>query len=138
MNSLNTPVAPSLFTALVVDDDTFSQAVAQRALHKLGIDACEMACDGAEGLRMLARNQPAPDLIICDIYMPNKDGIEFLDALAKLQYEGLVVLTSGGQQLMLEVAERLASFGGLNVTGKITKPLDHQQLAMALGLSPVA
>ncbi len=135
MHVSNTPVALAFSTALVVDDDPFSQAVAQRGLGKLGIEACEVASDGAQGLRVLAGMQPPPDLIICDIFMPNKDGIEFLDALAKLRYQGLVVLTSGGQALMLEIAERLAVFGGLKVVGKLVKPLDHRLLAQALGLS---
>jgi CheY-like chemotaxis protein len=138
MKSAPDLLANPLKTALVVDDDPFSLAIAQRALKKLGFAECVVAEDGAEGLRFLAQMACAPDLILCDIFMPNKDGIEFLDALAKLRYQGQVVLVSGGRTAMLEMAGLLARTGGLNVTAKITKPLDQEQLAQALGLSPVA
>jgi CheY-like chemotaxis protein len=131
-------LANPLKTALVVDDDAFSVAIAQRVLNKLGFAECVVAEDGADGLRFFAQMARAPDLILCDIFMPNIDGIEFLDALAKLHYKGQVVLISGGRAAMLEMAGLLAHTGGLNVTAKISKPLDQEQLAQALGLSPVA
>jgi YesN/AraC family two-component response regulator len=67
--------------------------------------------------------------------MPNKDGFEFLTELAKRRYAGKVVLISGGDSFMLDVAEQLATADGLQVSAKITKPLDQHQLAEALGLS---
>jgi CheY-like chemotaxis protein len=125
-------------SALVVDDDPFSVAIAQRVLRKLGFDECAVAHDGVEGLHVLSQMERAPDLILCDIFMPNKDGIEFLEALAKQRYQGQVVVVSGGQRLMLDIAERLSINGGLNVAAKMTKPLDFQQLSLALGIAPSA
>ena len=134
MESVPDLLANPLKTALVVDDDPFSLAIAQRALNKLGFAECVVAEDGDEGLRILAQMAPAPDLILCDIFMPNKDGIEFLDALAQSKFQGQVVLVSGGDPTMLEVAEKLGTHGGLNVTATLIKPLDREQLAHALGI----
>lgn len=138
MQSVKSLSVKPLSSALVVDDDAFSVAIAQRALRQLGCVECAVAHDGVEGLHVLSRMERAPDLILCDIFMPQKDGIEFLDELAKLRYPGLVVLVSGGQLLMLDIAERLSINGGLNVAAKMTKPLDVEQLSMALGLTPSA
>ena len=124
----------SLITALIVDDDAFSQALAQRILSNLGFAECVVAQDGEEGLHILSHMAQAPDLILCDIFMPNKDGIEFLDALAQSKFQGQVVLVSGGDPTMLEVAEKLGTHGGLNVTATLIKPLDREQLAHALGI----
>ena len=132
-------IAPNLLTnrlttALVVDDDAFSRAIAQRVLNSLGVTGCAVAQDGEEGLHILSHMAQAPDLILCDIFMPNKDGIEFLDALAQSKFQGQVVLVSGGDPTMLEVAEKLGTHGGLNVTATLIKPLDREQLAHALGI----
>jgi len=133
MNAVNTPTPNAQRTALVVEDDAFSQAIAQRALRNLGFAECYVASDGQEGLRVLAGMARSPDLILCDIYMPNKDGIEFLAEVAKRRYPGKVVLVSGGDGAMLAIAQQLATYGGLNVVAKITKPLDSDQLADAIG-----
>jgi CheY-like chemotaxis protein len=135
MNAAKSPITKAHSTAMVVDDDAFSLAVAQRALRNLGFTECCLATDGQEGLRILAGLDRAPDLILCDIFMPNKDGFEFLTELAKRRYAGKVVLISGGDSFMLDVAEQLATADGLQVSAKITKPLDQHQLAEALGLS---
>lgn len=135
MNAAPTPTANAYATALVVDDDAFSRAIAERGLRKLGFTACHVAADGQEGLRILEKLECAPDLILCDIFMPNKDGIELLAELAKRRYPGKVVLISGGQGLMLGVAHQLATSGGLHVAAKLAKPLDLDLLADALGLS---
>ncbi len=120
---------------MVVDDDAFSRAIAERGLGKLGFTECHVAADGQQGVRILARLERAPDLILCDIFMPNKDGIEFLDELATRRYPGQVVLITGGDGLMLDVAHQLATACGLQVVAKLTKPLDLDLLANALGLS---
>jgi CheY-like chemotaxis protein len=138
MKSMPTLLANPLTTALVVDDDTFSRAIALKVLASLGFTECAVAQDGVEGLRSLSHMACEPQLILCDIFMPNKDGIEFLDALAKRGFLGQVVLVSGGDPVMLEVAEKLASYGGLNVTATIAKPLDRDQLAQAIGVALVA
>jgi CheY-like chemotaxis protein len=138
MKSVTNPLVNPLTVALVVDDDAFSRAIAQRVLHSLGFTDCAVAQDGVEGLRILSQMARMPELILCDIFMPNKDGIEFLDALARRGFQGQVVLISGGDPVMLDVAERLASYGGLNVSATITKPLDLEQLASALGISLAA
>ena len=124
----------SLITALIVDDDAFSQALAQRILSNLGFAECVVAQDGEDGLRCLSHMADLPTVILCDIFMPNKDGIEFLDELGKRGFPGQVVLVSGGDPVMLEVAEKLGSYGGLHVVATLTKPLDREQLAQALGI----
>ena len=131
---MNAIKVTSLSTALVVDDDAFSQTVAKRLLMKIGFKQCDAAPDGVEGMRLLAKMAHPPDLIICDIYMPNKDGIEIVQALEKLPYQGMLILMSGGDPLMMKLAGKLGEVAGLNVVAQISKPLTEEQLIKALGL----
>jgi CheY-like chemotaxis protein len=135
MPSLNALPVKSLKTALIVDDDAFSQALAHRVLSSLGFTECAVAQDGEEGLRCLSQMADLPTVILCDIFMPNKDGIEFLVALGKRGFPGQVVLVSGGDPVMLDLAETLGNHGGLHVVATLSKPLDRQQLAQVLGIT---
>ena len=83
-------------TVLVVDDDEYSLYLAVHTLGKLGLYQVQTASDGENGLRTLEVMAQPPDILICDIFMPDKDGIEFVTELATRGYRGGVILNSGG------------------------------------------
>ena len=58
---------------LIVDDNMMNIAIAQDVLHAENFEV-ETAADGFEALRKVASFQP--DLILMDIQMPGKDGLE--------------------------------------------------------------
>jgi CheY-like chemotaxis protein len=68
--------------------------------------------------------------------MPNMDGLEFLDQLAQMQFKGGVIVVSGLNIEMLDMARQIAVGSGLQVLGAFTKPVSQSQLWAALGLSP--
>ena len=125
-------IQTTLSTALVVDDDVFIQAIARRLLLNLGFTQCEAALDGVEGLRLFAEMARPPDLIICDVFMPEKDGIEFVKALEKLHFQGQLILMSGVDGLVMTIAENLAVAAGIHVAAKIIKPLTQEKLMQAV------
>ncbi len=65
-------VSTSKGTVLVVDDDPFVRHAIVQALRSKGYQLLS-AADGCEALNQLAAH---PDVIICDVAMPNMDGIE--------------------------------------------------------------
>jgi len=129
---MTTEIQKAQPTLLLVDDDDFSLDLAQITLGKLGFTQVQTAHDGWEGLRVLDDMPQPPDFLICDIFMPNQDGIEFLAELAKRNYRGGIVLVSGGDSQMLSIACRIASVSGLNVLGALTKPLQQDELEQVL------
>lgn len=122
-------------SVLVVDDDVFSLHAISIALELCGVTDIHTADGGRAGLQWLERLQPPPDILICDVFMPNMDGIEFLSALEKRRYPGGIILVSGGQFDMLEMAQQLGLAGGLKVLGTITKPIFKVPLGKLLGLA---
>jgi CheY-like chemotaxis protein len=118
----------ALPTVLVVDDDEFSRDAMRRALVALGLAPLQVADGGRAGLLALDRLAPAPDFIICDIFMPDMDGIEFVVELGRRHYQGGLILVTGVNTDMLEVAQDIARLRGLNLLAGLVKPLQSDAL----------
>lgn len=63
---------------LVVDDSEEDRRILQAILEKEPVELC-FAADGCEALDVLG--QFTPDVILLDLFMPNMDGMRFMDAL---------------------------------------------------------
>jgi CheY-like chemotaxis protein len=117
-------------TILVIDDQPAVRACLRRSLESAGHRVRE-AADGAAGLE--AVRSESPDLILCDLYMPGVDGLDFLCRLRDERRAERVVAMSGrgweGSLDMLRFAEYLGAVGTL------AKPFTPAQaLAAVAGL----
>lgn len=116
---------------LVVDDDPILRAFAVDMLVRAGHD-CAEAADGEIAVEWLERN--TADLVVTDMFMPNKDGLEILREIrARWPKTKVIGVSAGWAEIkaddILRVAHRL---GADAVTGK---PLDE---AKFLGLVAAA
>ncbi len=127
--------APSLppLRVLLLDDDTFMLALLADMLDDLGYEDVTGASSARKALAVL--EQQAPDLLICDLGMPDMDGIEFLRLLAESGYDGTVVLLSGMDAGVLKAAERLAMAQGLTILGACKKPVASAELGDLVNLA---
>jgi CheY-like chemotaxis protein len=108
-------------TVLVVDDDAHIRALARSVLEKHGYFVSE-AHNGAAALYLL-EDGPV-ELILSDVFMPDMDGIEFLQALKRLRGCPPVVSMSGGFAGM----DLLPSTRLLGVTATLSKPFQVDDL----------
>ncbi|GAB4516214.1 MAG: response regulator [Anaerolineae bacterium] len=100
-------------TILVVDDYTVTQRVLGHILRQGGYNPL-MALNGREALDILQEN--AVDLVICDIAMPEMDGLELLLHLRndeRFVNLPVVMLTASGQDVDRVVAEESGANGFL-------------------------
>jgi CheY-like chemotaxis protein len=98
---------PSHVKVLAVDDDEAVLALLLNVLQDAGYEV-STAQDGAEALRM-AQSQPL-DLILTDLVMPNRDGIEVIQTIRKQQPNLRIIAISGAfGGNMLRVAELLGA-----------------------------
>lgn len=134
MPTTNKPM--SMHSALVIDDDVFSQTIFRKNLEEMGITDMVMAGNGREAVRALDAMPSQPDFLICDIFMPDMDGIEFIGELAQRNYQGGLILVTGVNRGMLEVATDIATLKGLRLLGTFHKPVRVQDLREVLGLAP--
>ncbi|MFZ4520412.1 MAG: response regulator [Bacteroidales bacterium] len=70
-------------TILVIDDEPTIRMILDRFLVSKNYEVVAKS-DGNEALEWLEGN--LPDLVICDIQMPNKDGYEFLEMFRQRGY----------------------------------------------------
>ena len=119
---------------LVVDDFSTMRRIVRNLLKELGYTNVDEAEDGAIALQKLQGG--GFEFVVTDWNMPNMDGLEFLDQLAQMQFKGGVIVVSGLNIEMLDMARQIAVGSGLQVLGAFTKPVAQSQLWAALGLAP--
>ncbi len=119
---------PKGLRTLLIDDEPFMQDLLQASLRHVGIDTITLAGDGAEALSLVERGEQEFDLVVCDLYMPRMDGIEFLRYLPQCGFRGGIVLLSGKDQKVLRSAVQVARERHLNVLGSLPKPVSADDL----------
>ena len=77
---------------LVIDDDIDLRVIMQEALQAEGYEV-SVAADGAQGIA-LQQKQPA-SLLITDIFMPNKEGIETIRDFRK-EFPNVPIIAMSG------------------------------------------
>lgn len=112
---------------LVIDDEENFRFMLRRKLEKEGYDVLE-AADGEGGKRVFLAEHP--DLIITDLVMPEKEGIEFIMELKKEAPRFPVIAISGGGRGDPHVYLGLAKDLGARHT--FEKPLDWEPFREAV------
>jgi DNA-binding NtrC family response regulator len=122
---------------LVIDDDAQVRTLLRRALESAGFEVFE-AEDGGQGVR--AFTSVHPDLVITDIWMPDREGLECIQELRRLAPAVKIFAMSGGSpHSPLDVLEMARRFGARRT---FWKPFDVEKVVTAvreeLGLPPTA
>ena len=115
---------PQQANLLIVDDDANTLASLARAFRLAGHEA--VVCDNAAKALELVKQQQF-DLIFCDVVMPGKDGLSFLENLRGLKNETPVVMMSG--QAHIEMAVRATRLGA---TDFLEKPISTDRLLLTV------
>lgn len=119
---------------LLLDDDPFMLAMLGDILEEVDGDIdVRSERDARAALQALGKHRP--ELLICDLSMPEMDGIEFLRLTAESDFRGGVVLLSGMDQRILQAAEMLAMAQGLTILGACRKPLAAGELGDLVALA---
>ena len=117
---------------MIVDDEPSILDLTSMHLEKLGycnITSCQSAQSALEKFR---EDTGFYDIIICDLNMPEMSGVEFLKHLSKEGYYGSIILLSGEDERILEIAKEIAKARNLNVLGYISKPFKRESLELLL------
>lgn len=93
--------------------------------NALGFTICQTALDGQDALdKILSLN---PDLVLIDIRMPKRNGVEVVQAAVEHGYTGKFIILSGVTDFKL--AQTAMRYG---VDFYLTKPLDEEELEQAV------
>ncbi|MBP8185151.1 MAG: SpoIIE family protein phosphatase [Pseudomonas sp.] len=103
-------------TLLIIDDDNVVRASLAAYLEDSGFNVLQ-ASNGLQGLEVFEREQP--DLLICDLRMPQVDGLELLRRLTTLGIQTPIIVVSGAG-VMSDAVEALR----LGAADYLIKPLE--------------
>ena len=108
---------------LVIDDDPLVRRTIERILRKSGYQV-HLAADGLEGLRTFRTLQP--DLVITDIIMPVKEGLDTIRLLRTWSPDAKIIAISGGARVAN--TDPLAEAAVLGASVVIAKPFEPGEL----------
>jgi len=112
---------------LIIDDDAKIRTMIRRFLEKEGYEVAE-AANGRIALEM-QRENPA-DLIITDIFMPEKEGTEFImDMGDEFPTAKVIAMSGGGNVADVDFLQLAQNLGALKT---FQKPFDHKELVAAV------
>jgi CheY-like chemotaxis protein len=113
---------------LIVDDDELFRTMLVEMVQREGYQV-STAMDGNAALAAIERSRP--DLVITDILMPEKDGIELIMELAQHEARIPIIAVSGGRRsISLEFNLESAKLMGVRAT--LPKPFTREQLREAI------
>jgi DNA-binding response OmpR family regulator len=121
---------------LLIEDDPTIRAVLRMSLTGIGHTVIE-ARNGKEGMGLF--RQAGADLVITDIIMPDKDGLEVLKELRKTPVSPVKIIAISGGGVTQEAADSLRMAKLLGAAKTLTKPFSNEVLIAAINeLLPVA
>jgi DNA-binding NtrC family response regulator len=112
---------------LIIDDDASMRGSLAQTLERLGHQVSS-AADGKAGVARAVESPP--DLVITDLIMPEKEGLETIMELREHHPKVKIIAMSGGGRLSNEDYLHLAKRFGATVT--LAKPFTREELKAVL------
>ncbi|MAF48627.1 MAG: response regulator [Rhodospirillales bacterium] len=116
---------------LLIDDEAFMRSLVERALNEIGVEIVTSAENGRQGLEKLKGSRRPVDLVICDLEMPEMDGLGFVKAMRSddqisVSKIPVLILTGHAEEETVYDAVKL----GIN--GYLVKPISKNSLEKRL------
>jgi len=109
-------------TILVIDDSDPERGLIRKLLEAEGYSVIE-AASGGEGLALFREKKP--DLVLCDLMLPDRSGFETLHAIRAVNLSARMVAVSG---TLSGVGDHEVMVKRLNLAGVVEKPFRPGQL----------
>ena len=112
---------------LIIDDEPHILLMLKKMLEKAGYEI-DLASNGNEGLKLFG-DSPS-DLVITDIIMPEKEGLETIREMKRMRPELKIIAMSGGGKISAENYLGTAKiFGAAKV---LEKPFTKEEMVSAV------
>jgi YesN/AraC family two-component response regulator len=113
---------------LIVDDEEMFRKMLRQMLEMAGYEVTE-AAEGGQAISLF-RDKPA-DLVITDIFMPEKEGIATIQEM-KRDFPGLKIIAVSGGGSKLCGFEYLQFAESVGADRTLSKPFDRQEILDAI------
>ncbi len=113
---------------LIIDDEPATRGAMRALLEQAGFVVAE-ASGGEEGLRAFA--QDGADVVLCDLFMPDMDGLQAIQEF-RCRFPGVKVVAVSGGGLAGRV-DMLAAARFMGADGVLHKPFDMAAAVTEIG-----
>jgi CheY-like chemotaxis protein len=114
---------------IVLDDNPGWGSLVSEVAEKVGYSASYATTHGEY---IGTADCAPPDVLVLDLFMPEKDGIEMIADMAQWKESPLIILISGNSSVLLTSAVRLGRSKGLEIVGSLVKPFRLAELRTLL------
>jgi EAL domain-containing protein (putative c-di-GMP-specific phosphodiesterase class I)/ActR/RegA family two-component response regulator len=115
-------------TVMVLEDHDFQRRTLARMLRSLGAADVLEAADGRQALQLIDAHISPIDLVVCDLNMPQMDGMEFIRCVGESKYAISIIICSAQDRALLSSVGKMAQAYGVRLLGVITKPVSLDAL----------
>jgi len=112
---------------MVVEDHDFQRRTVARMLRSLDAREVLEAGDGKQALALIQGGAPV-DLMVCDLNMPEMDGMELIRHVAGMNLAVSFIISSAQELQVLTSVEKMAKEYGVRTLGVIEKPVTLDRL----------
>lgn len=110
-------------SVLIIEDSKAQRLFMVDLCRQMGITEIAEADNGRTALAVMDGRPEPFDLLICDLEMPDIDGIELINLLSARNIRSGLIIASGRERSLLSAVELMASTEGLYVLGALQKPV---------------
>jgi len=112
---------------LIIDDDQHILLMLKKMLEKAGYEV-DLASNGVDGLELFQKIQS--DLVITDIIMPEKEGLETIREMKKIRSDLKIIAMSGGGKISADNYLETAKIFGASLV--LEKPFSQKTMVDAV------
>ena len=124
-------------TFLVVEDQPLRNRRFCKLLQALGAGRVLSADAARRALEILEIGRPRVDVVLCDLAMPDMDGIAFIRAMAERKLAIPLVIATYLERRLIGSIEAVAAEYGVPILGTIEEPVSTRKLQAILELYPL-
>lgn len=130
-NKIDSLTKATELSVLIIDDDSFAINHAEHQLNKIGLQKVQSATSVIDALEVMSRSPKPFDVLMCDINMPDTDGLELIRLLSSnYRSEGLVIYSS--EKILIKPVRNLIASYNMNFLGHLEKPFRKSELIKIL------
>jgi EAL domain-containing protein (putative c-di-GMP-specific phosphodiesterase class I)/FixJ family two-component response regulator len=113
---------------IIVDDSKSIRVVLDAILDQLGVHNIAHCGTGLEALAMINARPNYYQLLFVDLNMPEMDGMELIRHLGNQDFKGSIVIISGMEIRVINLAADIARQNKVHLIGNIVKPIKVDEL----------
>lgn len=113
---------------VIVDDSKSIRVVLDAILNQLGVKNIAHCGTGLEALALINGRPDYYQLLFVDLNMPEMDGMELIRHLGNQDFKGSIVIISGMEIRVINLASDIARQNKVHLIGNIVKPIKVDEL----------